>query len=372
MSFNLITMPTKKVLSSYGPVKFGPLGWSLIVDIETKEAFSLINTMILQIAGLSLILVLVLILAAVKFSNTIVKPIEILKKTMVNIVSTGDFSQRVDINCNNEIGQSADSFNDLLVNLEETITDVNHVVAGIAEGKFHRRVAANVQGDLEKLKTNVNQSAHSVSETMNSLSNIMDALAGGNFKHRMTCELKGEFKDLGNHVDKAMSSIDDALASIHEVMVNISKGNLNTRVNKQLPGELGEMKININSSLDTLMEVFSDTGRVLEAVSTGDLNESITRNYEGEFNKLTEYVNATVDKLTEIVKKIQDASHLVNSKADSIMEGNLNLSGHTDKHSENLEDTAASMNEITSTVENTATNASQASDLACEAREWCS
>ncbi len=358
-----------EVLSSYGPVSFGPLNWALVVDIEAKEAFASLNRIKFQIAGLSLIVVIILVMAALKFAKGIAKPIEAMRKTMVDIITTGDFSRRVAIASNDEIGQSADSFNDLLNNLEKTIHDVNEVVSGIAQGDFSRRVISNVHGDLEKLKNSVNTSADSIDKTMDSLNELMDALVRGDFKRRMTSELKGEFNKFGQHVNRSMQSIDDALSSIHQVMSMVAKGNLDSRVENDLPGQLGEMKTNLNSSLDMITKVFSATGRVLEAVSHGNLNESIADDFEGAFEKLKKDANATVAKLTEVVNKIQQASASVNIKVASIAEGNNNLSGRTEKQATNLEETAASMNEITSTVQHTASNANRAKNLACEARE---
>ena len=357
-----------EVLSSYGPVEFGALNWALVVDVEVGELFAALNTLKLQIAGLTIFVLIVVMAISLKFSSKLVKPLVVMKETMVNIVETGDFSRRVEVKSNDEIGQSADSFNELLVNLEQTIAEVNQAVGSIAEGDFSQRVMAEVHGDLEKLKNGVNASADTVATTMSSLGELMDALAQGDFDRRMSGELKGDFKDFGLRANRAMESIDCALASIQQVMSTVVKGNLDSRVDGELPGRLGEMKQSINSSMDVLSKIFSDTERVLAAVSRGNLNETIVDDFEGIFEKLKDDANRTIAQLTETVTSIKDASSLVRTGANEISQGNLDLSRRTESQAAALEQTSASMEEITSTVKQNADNSKEANELAINTR----
>ncbi len=357
------------VISGYEPVNFGPLKWAMVVDIESSEALAAVDDLKLQILGLSLIMLVVLLLAAFLFSKNIVKPIVAMKNTMVSIVKTGEFSKRVDVQSNDEIGESARSFNNLLESLENTFSEVNQVVGATANCDFSKRVESDVQGDLKRLKDGVNTSSDTIASTMNALTELMDALSNGDFKRRISSSLNSELKDFGTSVDNAMTVMDDALSHFIEVMLAISKGDLDSRVEGKLPGQFGEMKSNINSSLEIVATVFLDISRVLAAVSKGDLSETIDGQFEGSFNKIKNDANATVDKLTEVVNEILVASSSVNMGAENISTGNQNLSHRTEQQAANIEQTASSMDEITSTVKNTASNSEKANELAVEARE---
>lgn len=403
-----------KVISGYTSIKFGSLDWALVVDIESAEAFAALYTITWEIIGMSLIVAVVLLFFAIRFSAGIVRPISAMKETMSEIASSGDFNQRVEVYSKDEIGQSASSFNNMLESVGSTINEVNGVVGGLASGNFSHRVSANVNGDLDRLKQGVNESATSIEKTvgevndvvtaiaagdftrrvnadlqgdlgkmkhgvnnsadavansMSELSRLMEAMSKGDFTQRMGVELSGEYEKFGERADFAMQTIDDALKSIDSVMNSISSGNLDARVNETFPGQLDEIKQHINNSLSTLTEVFSGMGRVLSAMASGDLGESIEYNFDGVFESLKADANTTVNKLTTVVMDIRRSADNVRAGAEDIAQGNSNLSHRTEQQAANLEQTAASMDEITSTVQHTAENANRASELAIDARE---
>ena len=101
----------------------------------------------------------------------------------------------------------------------------------------------------------------------------------------------------------------------------------------------------------------------------GDLTEKIDEEYLGTFDELKNDANKTIDKLTDVVSRIKESSGLVNSGSSEISQGNLNLSNRTEAQASSLEQTSASMTEMTSTVQNNAENAKQAKVLANNSRE---
>ncbi len=404
----------EKVLSGFTPVKFGKLDWALVVEIETAEAFAAISSLTWKIFGLSIIASLALIAFAVKFSMSVVKPIDAMRKTITEVANTGDFSRRVDVVNEDEIGQSSISFNSMLENFEgiirevngvvggmargdfqcrvngnakgdlanlkdgvnasassiaEVVSEVNHVVAAIADGDFDQRVNADLQGELAQLKNGVNKSASTVDGAMSELGELMDAMGRGDFKRRVSVELSGAYASFGRRADRAMESVDRALMSIDRVISNVARGQIDSRVEESLPGQLAEIKNNINDSLETLTQVFSETGKVLASMAAGDLREKITSEFEGAFGQLKADANATVSKLTEVVDDIRQSSYRVQVGAEDIAQGNNNLSQRTEQQAMNLEETAQSMDEITSTVKNTAINANNANDLVMGTRQ---
>ncbi|MFK7816951.1 MAG: methyl-accepting chemotaxis protein [Gammaproteobacteria bacterium] len=356
------------VISGYEPVNFGPLEWGLVVDIESKEAFSAIDILKLQILGMAVIMFLILFAAAFLIAKNIVKPIVAMKETMVSIVNTGEFSKRVTVNSDDEIGESATSFNNLLTSLEGVFSEINQVVGATSKCDFSKRVESEVRGDLDTLKKGVNESSDTIETTMNALTDLMNALSKGDFKRRISADLNTELKDFGSSVDNAMQVIDGALSHIDDVMSEISQGNLESRVEGDLPGQLGDMKVNINSSLEILNQIFLNISRVFGALANGDLSERIDDDLQGAFGQIKNDANATITKLTEIVDEIQLTSNNVSEGADNISNGNQNLSQRTETQAAHIEQTASSMEEIIATVRNTAANSKKANDLAVESR----
>ena len=156
-----------------------------------------------------------------------------------------------------------------------------------------------------------------------------------------------------------------------EDLVNLAlKGDLSNRID--MNGKDGFYKFlseGINDLVDVSERVINDTIRVLSALSQGDLTQKIDAEYQGAFDKLKTDANDTIEKLTDIVSRIKDSSSLVNSAASEISQGNLNLSTRTEAQASSLEETSASMTEMTSTVQNNAENSKQAKSLANNSRK---
>lgn len=354
----------KSVLTGYSPVRFGTQSYALLVDVETDEAFSVLGGFAWMITIILVVASCVLLFFAAAFSKTITDPVEAIRGKMVEVSKTGKFDLRVDLDSDDELGQTAQCFNELLDNLGSTIQGVNDVVGDLAAGRFETSVKGELKGDLADLQKNVNSSAETMRTNMASMSSMIEAISAGNFEYKPTTELPGEFAAF---ID-AMGFINTAIESFSNVMEGVANGHLDSRIKVDLPGQLGTIKTNVNHSLDVLESVIEDFARVLSAISVGNLSQKIDQDFPGDFESLKNDANKTVDKLQQVVADIQASSLAVRSGAQDIAEGNNNLNTRTEKQSEALESTAASMEEITTTVSSAAGNARRANELAMDAQ----
>lgn len=159
-------------------------------------------------------------------------------------------------------------------------------------------------------------------------------------------------------------------AEVEELVKSALKGDLSNRID--MSGKEGFYEFlsqGINDLIDVSEQVINDTIRVLSAMAKGDLTQKISVEYQGDFDKLKNDANETIDKLTDIVSRIKESSNLVNEASSEISQGNLNLSNRTEAQASSLEQTSASMTEMTSTVQNNAENSKQAKVLANNSRK---
>jgi methyl-accepting chemotaxis protein len=121
--------------------------------------------------------------------------------------------------------------------------------------------------------------------------------------------------------------------------------------------------------------------RTPEVRAEEEVNAIVTGALEGELDRriavddksgfllvLANGVNQMLDNMVKIIREVQQAASEVGRAAREISDGNLGLSERTQEQSSALEATAASMEEMTSTVKQNADNASQANQLAAAAR----
>ena len=112
-----------------------------------------------------------------------------------------------------------------------------------------------------------------------------------------------------------------------------------------------------------------EVNAIVSAAHAGDLGRRIEiEGKNGFLLVLAHGVNKMVDNMVKVVREVQEAAGEIGRASREISDGNLGLSERTQEQSSALEATAASMEQMTSTVKQNADNASQANQLAVAAR----
>ncbi len=148
---------------------------------------------------------------------------------------------------------------------------------------------------------------------------------------------------------------------ISEIVKDATSGNFRNRVNvAEKEGFFRKLADGLNLLLETCEKSYTDIADIFDALSHGDLTHKITTQYTGEFNEIKNDANHTVDKLTEIVEQIKGITRNVNEGSKEIAASNMDLSDRTTSQASALEETAASMHELNSTVQTNTENANDA------------
>lgn len=111
----------------------------------------------------------------------------------------------------------------------------------------------------------------------------------------------------------------------------------------------------------------NETLRVAEQIAKGDLTGTLTHTRYDELGQLMNAVTAMNESLKSIIRDVREGVDSVTRSASEIAAGNLDLSSRTEQQSAAVVQTAASMEELTSTVAQNAENANHARVLAQEA-----
>jgi len=129
--------------------------------------------------------------------------------------------------------------------------------------------------------------------------------------------------------------------------------------------------------IGTLMEWFDRTAevnaeqemsQVVKNALDGNLASRINATGKtGFYALLAQSLNQLLESVTEIVRQAKLASGEVFVGSEEIAQGNTNLSERTEKQASSLAQTAASMEQMTSSVRHNAENANKANELAQEA-----
>ena len=242
-------------------------------------------------------------------TRTIVNPVSQLQSAIEDIEAKGDFSRRVRINGNDEIGLMAKAFNALLEAQQKAIAEVSNVVGKMAEGEFTNRVHADLKGDLLQMKNAVNESADGIQNTMQGLNKLMLALYNGQFDVQSNTQSKGEFKQALDQASMAMSALQGMLGEISHVMHAVSQSNLTARVEGNGRGELAVLKENLNTSLyalaGTMKAIHINTRQV--ATAANEFTAAIGQIADGAQNQ-KHAMSQVLAALTQTTSAVMDVA----------------------------------------------------------------
>jgi len=103
---------------------------------------------------------------------------------------------------------------------------------------------------------------------------------------------------------------------------------------------------------------------VAQTVADGDLRSEVRVDSKDEIGELLGALRTMQTNLSGIVGKVRAGTETIRGATVEIAAGNLDLSGRTEQQASSLEETAAAMVELTTTVQQNNANANEASKLA--------
>ncbi|MGC3939312.1 methyl-accepting chemotaxis protein [Roseobacter sp. EG26] len=113
---------------------------------------------------------------------------------------------------------------------------------------------------------------------------------------------------------------------------------------------------------DEQATVVEELAQNLRRLSAGDLSHRIEREFPDAYEALRQDYNAAIDNLAELIQKIGGSSGMIDSGSSEIAASSLDLSRRTENAAATLEETAAALSELTSSVTSAARGASEASE----------
>ncbi|WP_024851988.1 methyl-accepting chemotaxis protein [Hydrogenovibrio kuenenii] len=304
-----------------------------------------------------------------RMRSLVLKPLKNLTEKLKIASEDGSLSVRADVYSPDEIGRMGDSFNHYVTEIQHLMMSVSDMIDTLSKGQLDNRIETDVEGDLNILKNNVNTSADNIQTVIQELKRAIHAIKVAEYHFETDSKFHGEFGVMVSELKSAMDDTFSAVSGINATMKAISEGNFSQRLNVDLVGELASLKENINSSLNQLEKGISETVEVLVAQSEGDLTQRVQGTYSGKLGVMSEAVNTSLDNISSAISELMAASNTVNTASEQIAEGSANLSGRIQNQAQTLQETVASMENITTMVRQNAENAQEAAKLASSAKE---
>lgn len=170
-----------------------------------------------------------------------------------------------------------------------------------------------------------------------------------------------EWKDRTNEV-----TVENEIATLVNAAAN---GDFSVKL--ALKGKSGfflALAESLNQMISTTQGAIEDISSAVENLAQGDLTSRLEREHKGMFAQLQRNLNSSMDKLASIISEINESAVSIRNGSSEIEAGILDLSSRTEEQAASLEQTASSMNEMTSTIKSSEQNAATANELSSEAQ----
>ncbi|MFT6071653.1 MAG: methyl-accepting chemotaxis protein [Alphaproteobacteria bacterium] len=154
---------------------------------------------------------------------------------------------------------------------------------------------------------------------------------------------------------------------VAEVIQAAANGNFKERLNVNDDRQsIVTISNGINKICETVENFFNDLNHTVNGFADGDLTQSLQGNYSGDFNGVKESLNKSFATLRGTIQEISTVGNAIRTSSADITTGADDLSGRTEAQAASIEETVATMEEMSASVRNNANSAIQVTSLAQE------
>jgi methyl-accepting chemotaxis protein len=279
------------------------------------------------------------VMLAMKIVGSVVNPLRQMQEAAQRVSQNFDYSTRIEISQNDEVGETARAFNTLLQAQQTAIAQVNRVVQHLADGELNQRIEGDLQGDLALMKQAINNSLDTVQRTMTGFNGLSQALLRGQFDHQIDRnQIRGEFHESLQQASTALESLHRMIGNVDAVMGAVAAGDLTQRVHTEATGDLQRLKININSSLEAL-------GQALGAVHNS------TRQVAAAANQTSTAIGQISDGAQNQTHAISQVALAIKHTAESVTDVSRNTAIASQKSRDSMAIMQTGMGKMTQMVQ---------------------
>ncbi len=244
-------------------------------------------------------------------TRAIARPLKQLSDTVIDVEHNGDFSKRINVKSNDEVGQTVFAFNCLMESLQSAISGITDTMRALSLGDFSKHIAIELKGDLDALKKAVNGSCTSVSSAMDCILATADQLKSADFAgfdKTDRVKLEGELQTINNNMNNAVQSISTVMKDINRVMKAVATGDLTQRVSVDAKGDINKLKDRINNSVDALSKTLANTMEKTHhvAVAAGQSSSAVGQISDGAQNQMH-----SINEIATAIKETNSATEEV-------------------------------------------------------------
>lgn len=342
------TLPTYDVIAPI--IIDGEIIGAINVGISLQNVHDTVSGMMMKAALIALVILVISSIILFAVVRRMLNPLKALSAT-ANLAADGDLTKTVTVRYNDEIGNVAEAFNNMILNLRKMTKQISEV-----------------SSEIELGSDNILQTTEQVTLASDQIALATQDVAAGAEKQVV------ETSKANNHVKETLTSLETVNHSVDEV---INNADATTETVKHGVGKMTTMteqmikirdQVNASSTLiHELKDISIEIGNIVEIINSIAeqtnllaLNASIESARAGEhgkgfavvaeeIRKLAEESRHSTDNIRALIEKTQSST---NAALESIEDGSV----ETEKGEALLSEVMISFEEISNSFETTKSN----------------
>lgn len=308
-----------ETLAVFDKIELLGLDWVIMAEVATSEIYATIRMILMAIGGLVLLAVVVIVLVALRVSESIVRPIRLLMDEFAKLSNDYDLnvSLEVDAEGQSELDDMGRQFNALTKSLHAIISTV-------------REASIQISAAANELSSNSDQMHQTSLTQRSSLEQVSAAI-------HESSETTHSISEMANSTSQNATVISGAVDNARDKMVEL-------RANSEKIGSMLESIVNISEMTNLLA-----LNAAIEAARAGDAGRGFAV-VADEVRKLAFSTSEATDQISIIIGDLQGNVDASSKTVDDITEAVTKISNDAVNVSTALGEQVAAMEEVSSTV----------------------
>jgi methyl-accepting chemotaxis protein len=172
---------------------------------------------------------------------------------------------------------------------------------------------------------------------------------------------------LSRNISGIISSL---VKNTDKISENINEGKLDFRANAaEINFQFRPVLEAVNRILDAYEKPLNELAGVMSATASKNLTKRVSDSYKGDFQEFANNVNQAIDNLNHTILQVIEMVNFVNTASSQIRDESQGLVKSADEQANSLDMILTTLNEISQSTNQNATNANDTKKISDEARE---
>lgn len=160
-----------------------------------------------------------------------------------------------------------------------------------------------------------------------------------------------------------------AQKELKQIIQNVARGDFSRLMETNSNNEfMREISLSINMLVKEISAVLENFSTIFSSMASGNLNVYIKSDFEGIFKTIQDDAQKTIGVLKDILKDIQSATKGINQNLGDLKASSDDLMKRSESQSTNLQETAAAIEQLTSTIKMNSEHSQSVSNTATETK----